>query len=213
MSRRVAASFVFAYIAIQTFQEIVFRILGEPSDAAGELQQGPAPLNLARASLMLVSFFGLAFAYLVVCAHDRARRPLASAAACLALLAFCLLEIGLRSVELFWAYIGLPDEFARAPAIALDKMATFQAIQAALYIPLMLSKLLGSAILAVGFPRTPRRNLLVVGSMGIDAARLACRLAGTLLHISALDVLSGPLYLPLVVVTNLPLAIWLWREA
>lgn len=213
MSRRVAATIVVAYILIQTFQEIVFRTLGEPSDPAAELLQGPAPLNVARATLLLVSFFGLAFVFLVVCAHDRARRPLASAAAFLGLFTFCLIEIGLRSVELWWVFARLPQEYARAPAAALDKMATFQAIQTSLYFPLMLAQLLGSAILALGFPRTPRRNMLIVVAFGANAVRLACRLAGMFLHISAVDVLSGPLYLPLVVVVYLPIAVWLRREA
>lgn len=212
VSRRIAATIVAAYILIQGFQEFAIRTLGQPTEPAAELLQGPEPLNIARATLLLLSFFGLAFAFLVVCAHDRARRPFASAAAYLGFLTFCLIEIGLRSVELFWVYLRLPEEYARAQAAALDKMATFQAVQAALYFPLMLSQLLGSAILAIGFPRAPRRNLLIVAAFGINAVRLACRLVGQFLHVAAFDVISGPLYLPLVVVIYLPIAIWLYRE-
>ena len=73
--RRAAAAIALLYVAIQTFQWYVFSKLPETDQPVASLMQGPRPLNLARAGTMLLSFFGLAYLFLVVCGIASRRRP------------------------------------------------------------------------------------------------------------------------------------------
>ena len=112
-----AAWIAVAYIAIQTFQWYVFSVSPPEGSADATLLTGPSSLELSRAGSMLASFFGLAYLYLVVCASNLARAPIASVAAFLGLFVFCLLEVVLRSIELFWVYLALPAKFAASDAV------------------------------------------------------------------------------------------------
>jgi hypothetical protein len=141
-ARRVAGALVVAYILIQIFQDIVFRVLPEPTDVAAALAQGSHPLNLARAALLLVSFFGLAYAFIVI---GLASPGPSSMFAVFGLLLFCGLEIGLRSVELFYVFLQHP---------AADIVAIFTSVQTALYFPLLLGQTLASAACSFTFPRS-----------------------------------------------------------
>jgi hypothetical protein len=200
-ARRVAGALVVVYILVQIFQHIVFLVLPEPESAAATLAQAGEPLNLARAALMLLSFFGLAYAFVVVCLASPGP---SSIFALFGLLLFCGLEIGLRSIELFWLFLQRPS---------VDAATTFGAIQGALYFPLMLGQALGSAVLALSPAPRGRRDLLLRVGFGANALRLLLRLAGIFLHISALDALSGGLYLPLVFLVYAPIAVWLLQRS
>src|SRR5687768_8577030 len=99
-THRVAAAVVaLAYVGVQSFQWYVFGALPPTQDAAQALLQGSHPLNLARALSMLLSFFGLAYLFLVASAIGFRRRPSAALAAFLGFFVFCLLEVVLRSIE------------------------------------------------------------------------------------------------------------------
>src|SRR5262249_32397490 len=203
-ARRLAGALVVFYILVQAFQALVYAILPEPHTAAEELAQGPLPLNLARAALLFVSFFALMYVFLVVCLENLERSRAASGFAFAGLFVFCLLELGLRAVELFWGYLGRPT---------VERFATFQAIQGALYVPLMGAQALASATLAFAFAPPGRRwNRILRAAFGLNALRLAARLAGAIFGIGALDVISGGLYFPLVLLVFGPIAAWLWAN-
>jgi hypothetical protein len=145
--RMAAATVAVAYIAIQGFQEYVFRVIGEPATPAEGLAFGAHPLHIARSTAMLAAMFGLVFLYGVIFLQRARERPVLAGFGFLAFLWFGFLEIGLRSVELIWTQLELPAAYARAadPAI-LDQVAVFEAVQHALYVPLGLAVLIGSAL-------------------------------------------------------------------
>jgi hypothetical protein len=145
--RIAAAATAIAYIAIQGFQEVVFRMLGEPATPAEALAVGGHPLQVARSTAMLAAMFGLIFLYGVICVQRARERPVLAGFTFLSFLLFGWLEIGLRSVELIWTQLELPAAYAHAPDPAiLDRLAMFQSVQHALYLPLGFSVLLGSVL-------------------------------------------------------------------
>lgn len=215
--RIIAAVIALAYVAVQAFQWYVFEALPPSATPADALLQGPHPLNLARAVTMLLSFFGLLFLFGVSCALAGRRRPLLATTAFVGFFAFCLLEACLRSVELFHTFIALPAQYqaagdATAQAAVLAQADAFASIQHALYFPLGLSWLLGSLLLcfALGGQRIDR---LAQFAFGLNALRLALRMTDDFVFPPAnFDDLYGTLYLPLVVITFVPLALWLLRR-
>lgn len=214
--RLVAAAIAVAYIAIQGFQWYVFDVLPETSAAAEALMQGPHPLNIARAVSMLLAFFGLCWMFGVASALAARRRPLLAAAAFVGFFAFCLLEASLRAVELFHVYLVLPSQYqvadAAGQAAVLAQAANFASIQHALYFPLGLSWALGSVLLCVALGER-RIDRLAQFAFGLNALRLVLRMADDYLFPPVShDALYGALYLPLVVLTFVPLAVWLARR-
>jgi len=145
--RTAAALVAIAYIAIQGFQEYVYRSLGDAATPAASLALGSHPLHIARSIAMLAAIFGLVFLYGAICLQRVRERPVLAGFTFLAFLLFGLLEIGLRSVELIWTQLELPAAYARAPDPAiLAQVASFEAVQHALYLPLGFAVLLGSAL-------------------------------------------------------------------
>lgn len=211
--RVAAAGVAIAYIAIQSFQWYVFSRLPTPEGPVQALLQGPSPLNVARAVLMLLSFFALAYLFLVVCAIAFRRRPLLAVAAFLGFLGFCLLEVQLRSVELFYVFLELPSRYAAAAAAAeraqlLDAHATFQAVQHALYFPLGLLWLLGSVLVCL-ILGGGRFDWLARFAFGLNALRLSLRMLDAYVIGPRFDELYADLYLPLVYLTFGPIVAWL----
>lgn len=213
-AHRIAAAIVaLAYIAIQSFQWFVFSQLPVADGPAQVLLQGPLPLNLARAVLMLLSFFGLAWLFLVCCTIAFRRRPLLAMAAFLGLFVFCLLEVQLRSVELFYVYLELPERYQAAAALEqahiLDLQSTFQSLQHALYFPLGLSWLLGSVALCMALGGH-RFDWLAQFAFGLNALRLLLRMLDVYVFGGPqFDALYSTLYLPLVYLTFVPIVAWL----
>src|SRR4051812_747131 len=122
MERRIrfaAATVAIVYIAIQGFQELVFRTLGEPSTPAESLMLGGQPLHIARSIAMLAAMFGLVFLYGAVCLQRARQRPVLAGFTFLAFLLFGLLEIGLRSIELIWTQLELPPDRQRPRGLAV----------------------------------------------------------------------------------------------
>lgn len=218
-NQRVAAAVVaLAYVGVQSFQWYVFEALPPTQDAAQALLQGSHPLNIARALSMLVSFFGLAYLFLVASAIGFRRRPSAALVAFLGFFVFCLLEVVLRSIELFHVFLALPAQFQAATTAAeqsalLAQQALFGSIQHAVYFPLGLSWILGSVLLcySIGDQRIDR---LAQFGFGLNAVRLVLRqLDVYAFPPSDFDALYEVLYLPLVGLTFVPIAIWLlWRR-
>jgi hypothetical protein len=215
--RTVAASIALAYVAVQGFQWYVFGALPESGTPMEALLQGAHPLNIARAVSMLLSFFGLIYLFGVSCALAYPRRPLVALAAFVGFFVFFLLEICLRAIELFHVYLALPGHYqaaadATAQAAVLAQADTFASIQHALYFPLGLNWLLGSVLLCVALGQY-RIDRLAQFAFGLNALRLALRMADDYVFPPvSFDALYGALYLPLVVLTFVPIAIWLWRR-
>lgn len=175
--RVAAAVTAIAYIAIQAFQEVVFRSLGEPATPAEALALGGHPLQIARSTAMLAAMFGLVFLYGTICVQRARARPVLAGFTFLSFLLFGGLEIGLRSVELIWTQLELPAAYARAPDPAiLDRVAVFQSVQHALYLPLGFSVLLGSALGAWLFATGRALDRVIQVVFVLNALRNATRL-------------------------------------
>jgi hypothetical protein len=213
--RRIAAVVALIYVAVQSFQWYVFGHLPEAGDPVQQLLQGPHPLNLARATSMLLSFFGLAYLFLVACGIAWRRNPALAVLAFLGFFVFCLLEVQLRAVELFHVYLALPEQYRATTDTAehariLAAQGSFQSVQYALYFPLGLSWLLGSVLACLALGRD-RMHWLALWAFGLNAVRLFLRMIDSYLIGPKFDALYGTLYLPLVYLSFVPLAIWLWR--
>ena len=212
-----AAVVAVAYIAIQTFQWWAFATLPTPASPTEELLLGPHPLNIARAVLMLLSFFGLAYMYLVICASDIRKRPIAMVCAFLGFFVFCLLEIQLRAVELFHLYLALPEQFAAASdeverGRILAVQSTFQSVQSALYFPLGLSQVIASLLVCVAL-RGERYDGWVRFAFGFNAVRLLLRMLDVYVIGPKYDALYSALYLPMVYVVFGATLVWLVLRA
>jgi|SRR5688572_5256920 len=212
---RIAAGITaLVYVGIQAFQDYVFRTLPAPASPAEELMAGAHPLHLARSTLMLFGMFGLLFIFTVIALQRVRTRPVLAGAAMLSYFVFFLLEIGLRSTELFWTQIQLPAAYAAAPDPAiLDQLATFQAVQGALYFPLGFSTLVGSILMLLLFETPPRLNWIIRIVFGWNALRIAAR---QLTAYAGLPVMPGWLYekiyfVGVVLAFYLPAAYWLFK--
>ena len=202
-----------AYIAIQTFQWYAFSVMPPEGSAEASLLDGASPMNLARAISMLVAFFALAYLFLITCATNVRRAPVASVAAFLGLFVFCLLELVLRSIELFWVYLALPAQYAAADAAGqahvLSLQQTFYAVQGAVYFPLGLVQSIASVILAIHL-RGPW-SAWARAAFAINALRLGLRMFDAYVLGPKFDALYDVLYLPLVYVIFGGIAGWLFK--
>lgn len=213
MERRIriaAAVVAIVYIAIQGFQEIVFRTLGEPSTPAESLALGGHPLQVARSAVMLVAMFGLVFLYGAVCLQRVRERPVLAGFTFLAFLLFGLLEIGLRSIELIWTQLQLPAAYAAShdPAI-LDQVATFEAVQHALYLPLGGAVLVGSALAVWLFSTDRRIDRIAQAVFAFHVLRNLTRILTVYAGVPLFpNDAYAALYFPMVIAFYAPLAYW-----
>ena len=211
--RIAAAAISIGYIAIQGFQEYVYRTLPATQTSAEELLQGGEPLHVARSAAMLFAILGAVFVYATLAVSRIRARPVAGGVALACFYTFGLLELGLRSVELFWAQLQLPAAYAASqdPAI-LDRFTTFQAVQGALYFPLQLAGLIGS-IAMVWLARPPPRIDRVLQVVFVfNAARIAARMLTSYAQIPLLPTdIYEQIYMVFVVAIHGPIAYWLAR--
>jgi hypothetical protein len=213
----VAAIVSLVYIIAQSFQSYVFTVLPEPGSTLEAFIQDSSSLNIWRSSILLLSFWGLIYLFLVLCANSFTRRPIATALAFVGLFIFCQIEILLRSVELFYVQIHLPGLY-RATLIAADRHAIigivdgFHAVQSALYFPLLFSQFLGSVILACAFDYRSRVDWLLIAALSLNALRLVTRMAGMFLDVQALNDFSNQFYLIFVYLIFGLIAAWLLQQ-
>jgi hypothetical protein len=212
-----AAIVALVYIAIQSFQEYVFRSFANPSSVMDELQQGNHPLHLVRSSLMLGAMFGLLFVRYVICYLAAMYNRFWAILAFVCYFVFFMLEVLLRSTELFYSQLYLPKRALEASAnelqSILDSFQTFQSIQSALYFPLILAATGSYAILFfVFFPVKQKINWLIKFVLGVDLLRSVWRLSGDYFNVTWLQGnLYSQIYLLLVIITFGPICIWLLR--
>lgn len=214
---RIAAGvLVLCYICVQAFQAYVFGAFATPANAGEELLQGAASLHIIRSSLMLISIFALIFMWWVICAQGFHRNTFLALIAFFGFFMFGIFEVALRSVELFWTQIQLPAEYLKATdqlvcAAILDKFATFQSIQGALYFPLMFGPFLAYFAVYFLFPSSQRIHWALKFSIAFAAVRTSVRLLGYAgIHLVS-DATYAQYYFAMVLIEYLPRAYWLFR--
>lgn len=215
---RVSAAIVaLAYIAIQSFQWYVFGQFKAPASTVEELQQGNHPLHLVRSSLMLAAMFGLLYVRYVICSLAAVSHRFWATLAFISYFVFFMLEVLLRSTELFYTQLHLPKLALAANANELpnivDKFQTFQSIQSALYFPLILAGTFSYAILFFLFsPGRQKINRLIKFVFGVDLLRSLWRLSSDYFGVQWLQGnLYEQIYLPLVFITFGSISIWLLK--
>ena len=215
---RISAAVVsIVYIAIQSFQAYVFSKFTNPASPMEELQQGSHPLHLVRSSLMLIAMFGLLFVRYVICWLAIASNRFWATLSFISYFIFFMLEILLRSIELFYIQLNLPGQALQVGTNDLqsivDKFQTFQSIQSALYFPLILGATTSYAILFFLFsPVKQKVNWLIKFVLGIDLLRSLWRLCSDYFNVKWLQGnLYDQMYLPLVFITFGSISIWLLK--
>ena len=212
---RVAAAVVaLAYLAVQAFQECVFRAVGEPATPAEALVLGGHPLHVVRSTAMLAAMFALIFLYGAICLQRAKDRPVLAGFTFLSFLLFGFLEIGLRSVELFWTQLELGPAYAHKPDPALlDQVGVFEAVQHALYVPLGLSVLIGSVLGAWLFATGRKIDRVIQVVFVLNVVRNATRML-TVYVVWQLfpEAAYNAAYLPMVIAFYAAVAYWLLRR-
>lgn len=211
----IAAFICILYIAVQCFQEYVFQTIPQPQNIVDELNQGFHTLHLIRSALLLLIFFVLVYVYAVIVYTDFNSNRLMYSLAFIAMLFFCLIEIGLRSIEFFYIQIDLVWNYMLSKGqagkeTALENFNLFKLVQRSLYFPLLISQLIGSIIIARLFSVKPKFNILIKFAFGLNACRLLLRVGEIFLYMSFLDHINGILYLPLAFIIYGSIAIWLF---
>jgi hypothetical protein len=208
------------YILVQSFQWWVFA--QAPSPAPTPLEDflfNAQPLNLLRSWLMLFSMFGLFYVFFVLCLSIYETHKASSLLALVGFFVFFLLEIILRSIELFYTQVHLPTAYAATTdpahrAQILSYVAQFQQAQVALYFPLGLSQTVGSFIIAAVYPTSPRYHYAIKAVMVFNGLRLFLRMLSNYGGINAFPTYWYELlYLPMVYITFGVMAAWFFRSS
>ncbi|HEU4409825.1 MAG TPA: hypothetical protein VFS43_31520 [Polyangiaceae bacterium] len=201
------------FLLAQIFQEIARRAMPAPLDETAAFLAELHPLQRARSALVLLSFFGLYAGFLAIGLARVRRRPGTIALALSFLGLFCAVEILYRSVDFFavegaWLrrYAAAADPAQRA--LMRSHVEAFRDVIRALYAPLMLSQMFGSALAAAAFFPAQGADRWVVAGFGFNAVRLVGRFAASYLGLGWLGVLGGELYFPTVILSYGPMLAW-----
>ncbi|MBF4464233.1 hypothetical protein [Flavobacterium sp. LC2016-12] len=214
-----AAIMAVIYIVVQTFQWWVFVKVPETGNVITDFLNGGNKLNIYRSWLMLLSMFGLLYLFFTICFDDFRQDKGWRILAFLGFFIFCLLELFIRSIELFFVQGYLVDTYATS--IATDRAAIIKTVTSiqqvwwALYFPLGLSQLLGSIILAGLYLKSTGIDRLIKVVFIINSCRLFLRMLDSYLDINILGIstlLNNELYLPLVIIMFGLKAVWLVKS-
>lgn len=208
------------YILVQSFQWWVFA--QAPSATPTPVEDflfNAEPFSILRSWLMLFSMFGLFYIFFVLCLSVYDTRPAASILALVGFFVFFLLEIVLRSIELFYLQLQLPAAYAAATDAVdreqlLSYVAQFQQVQFAVYFPLGLSQTIGSFIIAGVCPTSPRYHYAIKAVMFFNGLRLFLRMLTNYGGIDAFPTYwYDTLYLPMVYITFGVMAWWFFKSS
>jgi hypothetical protein len=192
-----------SYMLVQTFQWWVFSKAPTGNDPADFFLFDAEPVSIWRSWLMLLSMFGLLYIHFVLSHHNYQANPAACKIAFMSFFTFFLLEVVLRSIELFYIQIELPHEYLQSATAdkegILSVVSQFSKIQSAVYFPLGISWMVGSFLIGFIFPSKPKFNYLIKIAFWFNGIRIALRSGTVYLGLTILpDNLYGPLYLPMV---------------
>ncbi len=216
--KRAAAIVCIFYILVQSFQEWVFSQAPATSTPPSDFLFESEPISIVRSWLMLVSMFGLLYLHYVLAYTSPVPNRSMQGLAFTAFFTFFLLEVMLRSVELFYVQMQLPAEYAQASetvrAGILSLVGQFRKIQGALYFPLGVSWMLGSFILAGLYSARPAFHYLITAAFFFNGLRLLMRTITGYLGLNLFpDPIYDALYLPMVFVVFGLTALWLLLSA
>jgi hypothetical protein len=202
-----------SYILVQTFQWWVFSKAPSDNSPVSFFLFDAEPISVLRSWLMLLSMFGLLYIHFVVSYQNFETHRAACTIAFTSFFTFFLLEVVLRSIELFYIQIQLPNDYLQNPQAdkeaILSLVSQFRQIQSAMYFPLGISWIVGSLVIGSIFPTKPTFNYLIKIAFWFNGIRLVFRSATVYLGLNLFpDELYGSLYLPMVFIVFGLMAAW-----
>ena len=165
---------------------------------------------------MLIAMFGMMILNITICYIASRISKFWAWVAFTGYFTFFILEALLRSVELFYTQIQLPEQALKADAstmqVITDRFSIFASIQHALYFPLIFSIFISYIVLFFLFPGTPKIFRVIRFVMLANILRSCWRLGADFLGINWLQGnLYDELYLPLVILLYGLTAWWLFK--
>jgi hypothetical protein len=215
--KRTAAIVCICYILIQSYQWWVFSLAPATSTPLSDFLFDGEPKSIVRSWLMLLSMFGLLYVHYILTYASPTRNRSAQGLTFTAFFTFFLLEVMLRSVELFYVQMQLPVDYVQGSATVragiLAFVTQFRKIQGALYFPLGVSWMLASFTLARLYPSRPAFHNLIKIAFYFNGVRLLMRTATGYLGVNLFpDPIYDTLYLPMVFVVFGLSALWLFQS-
>ena len=215
---RLGAVFAVLNIAIQSFQNIAYRMIPEDASGAAAIAVRALPLDRARAIAVLLSI-PLLFIIFSATVLDRVRRaPGAALIGFAASLFYVMFELSYRSIDFFYISIRTVHAYQIAELdtvkqALIARVSEWDALVSTIYFPLVLVGMTANAAFAISL-RGERGWIARVGFAGwtINAVRLLPRVLG-FVGVTWLEPLNAAIYFPVVLVTNSLFAVWLWNTA
>ncbi|SEW45988.1 hypothetical protein SAMN05428988_6201 [Chitinophaga sp. YR573] len=163
--------------------------------------------------LMLLSFFALLYPFVVICIHNFTASPVASMMAFLGLFIFCLFQIYLLSIQVFYMQMGLSWFLIQTNGPGVHEHGVvehlrYQELRMSLYFPLIFSQLIASVILAFTIKVKAKTDMLLKYAFGINALYLAwylIKMYRSLFYFG--DFYSG-IYSPVTIIVYFLLLVW-----
>lgn len=192
------------YLFAQTYQQYIL-LFGPMKGVEGMhhiVLASIHPANIVRHVLVWFSMILVLPAFIILLKNFQKTDPVLSRMGMLFFSVFCLLEIGFRSVYLFKILLVDAKNYASANAIdqtiLLPKFQSFFSNIELIYIPLLLSLLLGSMFLMLLSVKV--KNHLITVAMAISVIQQLSRLSGYT-SLKFLNVFNGVWYYILVFLT------------
>jgi hypothetical protein len=163
--------------------------------------------------LMLLSFFALLYPFVVICIHNFTVSPTASMMAFLGLFIFCLFQIYLLSIQVFYIQMGLAWFLMQTngPGVYEHGVAEhlrYQELRTSLYFPLIFSQLIASVILALTIKVKANRDMLLKYAFGINALYLVWYLIKIYRSLFYFGDFYNGIYSPVTIIVYFLLLIW-----
>jgi hypothetical protein len=200
------------YLVTQLFQQYVLRlgVMSNLPDLHATILASQHALNKARLFGVLFSIVLMIYAYTIICFSFFNQRPVSSVLALIFFLFFCGIEIGYRSIELFFVVGDMGKVYAVSDSATQSEMLTrfseINRVFAAVYFPLLLSHLFASIFLGYASLSDVASRLMAI-AMFLNAFRLLIRLM-EFTPFGYLNIFSGPYYFPPVAMIFILLIIW-----
>jgi len=206
-------------IVLQGFQEIANHFFIPVADSpVARIEVRALPIDLVRGAGVFVAIVCMSFVFAATAFERLPRAPGAALVGFANMMLFCCFEYGYRAIDMLvvsrhWALEYQTSHSEPIRALLVDRVAQWDAVVEAIYLPLVLTAAMGATCFALslrGEVTGPARLGLVAWTL--NAVRLGLRVLG-FAGVPAVNTLSETLYFPVVAVIYALLATWLWRTA
>lgn len=163
--------------------------------------------------LMLLSFFVLLYPFVVICINDFTVSPIASRLALLGMFIFCLIQIYLLSIQVFYIQMKLASFLmtTNGPGVyeyGVAKRLRYTKLRSGLYFPMIFSQLIASVILFFIIKVKANRDMLLKYAFGINALYLVWYLIKMSVSLFYSDNFYNGIYSPVTIIVYFLLLIW-----